>query len=181
MALSPNEALAPAAGVPPAAAAVPRGRPARRDGDDVLVVIGVFKLVKTVVLVALGLAALLGAPEDVARAVAHATRWMGIFSGRELVQRALAKVLSLDERTIHRIGVASLLYAAVFATEGVNLLRKKRWAEWLTIGVTASFVPLEIYELARHPGLGKTFAIALNVLIVAYLVARRVRARGSAA
>lgn len=146
-----------------------------RDSDDVLVVIGVFKLVKMAILIALGVAALVGAPDHLAHAVAHATRWMGTLSGHEIVQRALAKLLALDERTIHRLGLASLIYAAVFATEGINLIRKKRWAEWLTIGVTASFVPLEGYELWRHPGVGKVVAIALNVAIVVFLVARRLR------
>jgi uncharacterized membrane protein (DUF2068 family) len=155
-----------------AASAIPRTR-----GDDVLVVIGIFKLVKAAVLVALGVAALAGLPEHLSHAVVHATRWTGIFSGRELFQRALARVLALDERTIHKLGIASLVYAAVFTTEGVNLLRRKRWAEWLTIGVTASFIPLEGYELVLHPGLGKVAAIALNVAIVVYLVARRLRDR----
>jgi uncharacterized membrane protein (DUF2068 family) len=161
------------------ASAAPRTR-----GDDVLILIGVFKLLKAVVLIALGVAALAGLPEHLSHTVAHATRWTGAFSGRELFQRALARVLALDERTIHKLGIASLVYAAVFTTEGVNLLRRKRWAEWLTIGVTASFIPLEIYELVVHPGLGKVAAIALNVVIVIYLVARRLadhrrRAKGS--
>jgi uncharacterized membrane protein (DUF2068 family) len=152
-------------------------RAARPAGDDLLVAIGVFKLVKTALLVALGAAALAGAPKDLARIVAHTARWTGGLSGHELVQRGLAKLLSLDERTIHRVGLASLAYAAVFATEGINLLRKKRWAEWLTIGVTASFVPLEGYELYRRPSAAKVVAIGLNVLIVAYLVSRRLAER----
>lgn len=151
--------------------------PSSADRDELLVAIGVFKLVKMAVLIALGLAALLGAPEQIAHGLARATHWTGIFSGRAIVQRALAKLLSLDERTIHRIGLASLLYAAIFATEGINLLRKKRWAEWLTIGVTASFVPLELYELVHGPGPAKGLALGLNVAIVAYLVARRLRDR----
>lgn len=146
----------------------------RARGDHVLILIGIFKLVKAVVLIALGVAALANLPEHLSHTVAHATRWTGIFSGRELFQRALARVLALDERTIHKLGIASLVYAAVFTTEGVNLLRRKRWAEWLTIGVTASFVPLEVYELVLHPSLAKVAAIALNIIIVIYLVARRV-------
>jgi uncharacterized membrane protein (DUF2068 family) len=149
----------------------------RARGDDVLILIGVFKLVKAVVLVALGIAALANLPEHLSHAVAHATRWTGIFSGRELFQRGLTRVLALDERTVHKLGIASLIYAAVFTTEGVNLLRRKRWAEWLTIGVTASFVPLEGYELVVHPSKGKIVALALNVVILIYLVARRLADR----
>ena len=42
--------------------------------------------------------------------------------------------------------------------------------------VTASFIPFEIYELARRPGVGKVVAIAINVAIVAYLAWRRAAA-----
>ena len=38
-------------------------------------------------------------------------------------------------------GVAILCSAAEFLVEGVGLLKKRRWAEWLTVGVTASFIP----------------------------------------
>jgi hypothetical protein len=148
-----------------------------RAGTGVLTLIGVFKLVKVAILLTLGILALVEGHDRFTHALAHATRWTGVFSGRELFQRALARVLALDERTIHRIGVASLAYAAVFATEGTGLLLRRRWAEWLTIGVTASFVPLEAYELWRKPHAGRAVALALNLAIVAYLVVRRVRER----
>ncbi|HEV3032898.1 MAG TPA: DUF2127 domain-containing protein [Polyangia bacterium] len=138
--------------------------------------IGVLKLVKTAILLALGVAAFTGAPGHIVHVVARVTHWTGIFSGRAVVQRVLAKVLSLDERTIHRLGVASFCYAAIFATEGTGLLLKRRWAEWLTVVVTGSLVPIEIYELVHGPGVGKLAALVLNVAIVAYL-AWRLRAQ----
>jgi uncharacterized membrane protein (DUF2068 family) len=149
--------------------------PARDDAP--LVVIGVFKLVKAALLVALGVVALAEAPAGVAHTIASFTHWTGALVGHELVQRALARLLALDERTIHRLGVASLVYAAVFATEGVGLVSRRRWAEWLTVFVTGSFVPLEIYELAHRPSFAKVVALVLNLVIVGYLVWRRLAAR----
>jgi uncharacterized membrane protein (DUF2068 family) len=61
-------------------------------------------------------------------------------------------------------------------------LLRKRWAEYLTTGVTASLVPLELYELLEQPSALKAAGIALNVLIVVYLAARlgrRTRASSS--
>src|SRR5262249_47735664 len=60
-----------------------------------------------------------------------------------------------------------------------GLLLKKRWAEWLTVLVTASFVPFEVYEIAQRGGAAKIAALVLNVAIVAYL-GWRVGARLSA-
>jgi len=142
-----------------------------------VVLIGVFKLVKTAVLITLGVMAFTGAPGHLAHVVAHLTRWVGIFSSREVVQRGLAKLFSLDERAVHQLGAVSFCYAAVFATEGTGLLLRRRWAEWLTVGVTGSFIPVEIYELANRPGAAKVAALVLNVAIVAYLVWRRVAER----
>jgi uncharacterized membrane protein (DUF2068 family) len=146
-------------------------------GSGIVAVIGFFKLVKMAILVALGVWAIIGGHEGVAHALARLTHWTGVFSGREVVQRALARVLSLDDREVHRLGVASIGYAVIFAIEGVGLLAKRTWAEWLTVGVTGSFVPLEVYELARHPSPPKAAALVLNVAIVLYLATRRLEAR----
>ena len=149
-------------------------------GNNIVVAIGVFKLVKTAILIVLGLIVLVGGHDDLERGLAHATHWTGVFSGRHVVQRVLARLLSLKEHTLHRLGIASLVYAAVFATEGVGLIRRRSWAEWLTVGVTASFVPLEIYELVHLPSRGKAVALLVNLAILAYLVVRRLTARAAA-
>jgi uncharacterized membrane protein (DUF2068 family) len=138
--------------------------------------IGVFKLVKASVLAPLGVAALMGLPEPLVRSVVRVLRWTGALSGHHAVRATFAHVLSMNDHTLHEIGVACLGYAAVFLVEGVGLLRRRRWAEWLTVIVTASFIPFEIYELVHRPGVGKAIAIALNAAIVAYLVWLRVRA-----
>jgi uncharacterized membrane protein (DUF2068 family) len=91
----------------------------------------------------------------------------------------LSRFLALDLRDLREIGAAFIAYAAVFVVEGVGLLRRRRWAEWLTVIVTASFIPFEIYELARRPGVAKVIALALNVAIAAYLAWRRMRDRAA--
>ncbi len=95
----------------------------RREG--VVVAIGVFRLVKAALLVALGVAGLVEMPQDVARIAERAVTWMGIRPGHEIVQRALVGIASLDERTVHRLGVASLCYAIVFLVEGTGLVLQK--------------------------------------------------------
>ena len=58
----------------------------------------------------------------------------------------------------------------IFVTEGIGLFFKQRWAEYLTVGVTASFIPVEIIESIRHFGPLKLVLLAVNLLIVASLV-----------
>ena len=64
----------------------------------------------------------------------------------------------------------TLAYAAVFATEGIGLWMRKRWAEWLTIIITGSLIPLEIWELSMRPTFGKASVFVVNVAIVWYLI-----------
>jgi uncharacterized membrane protein (DUF2068 family) len=59
--------------------------------------------------------------------------------------------------------------AALFLVEGLGLLARKRWAEYFTIGITGSFIPLEVYEMAHHLTAARLLGAALNVAAVAYL------------
>jgi uncharacterized membrane protein (DUF2068 family) len=45
---------------------------------------------------------------------------------------------------------------------------------WFTVIITGSFLPVEIYELARHPGSGKVLVMVINLALVWYLI-RRIR------
>jgi uncharacterized membrane protein (DUF2068 family) len=47
--------------------------------------------------------------------------------------------------------------------EGVDLWRRRRWAEYLSIIATASFIPLEIYDLKKEVSASKVGALVLNV------------------
>jgi uncharacterized membrane protein (DUF2068 family) len=138
-----------------------------RRGDRLVVAIGAFKLVKCALLLALGLGWLF----EVERGGTwiSTAKWTGALAGHRAVQAVVARVAALDNQEARELALAALLYAAVFAVEGIGLILRKRWAEWLTVIVTGSFIPFEIYELVRHGGVGKVVALALNVAIVAYL------------
>jgi uncharacterized membrane protein (DUF2068 family) len=149
----------------------------KRSPDRLVVLIGLFKLVKAALLVTVGVVGLTTGPESLARAAERAARWLGGLPGQHTLHRTADKLWSLDGPRAHRLSALALAYAAVFVVEGVGLVRKKHWAEWLTVAVTASFIPLEIYEIAAHFGPGKLVALVLNVLIVIYLVRVRLRDR----
>jgi uncharacterized membrane protein (DUF2068 family) len=68
------------------------------------------------------------------------------------------------------VGAAVLGYAAVEGIEAVGLWLQKRWAEYLTFLVTASFLPLEVYELIHKFTPFKVLALIINLAIVAYLL-----------
>jgi uncharacterized membrane protein (DUF2068 family) len=77
---------------------------------------------------------------------------------------------SLQSDTIKLVGAVFALYAVVEGVEAWGLWYQKRWAEYLTFLVTASLLPLEIYELAHRLTFFKALAFVINVAVVAYLL-----------
>jgi len=88
----------------------------------------------------------------------------------EVVTSVLVWFSGLSESKIHALRFVTLTYAAVFAVEGVGLWMRKRWAEWLTCIITASLIPLEVWEFFFRPNLGKAAVVVANAAIVIYLV-----------
>jgi uncharacterized membrane protein (DUF2068 family) len=75
------------------------------------------------------------------------------------------------------VGIVALVYAAIFATEGIGLWMRKHWAEWFTVIATGSFVPVELYECIVRFGWLKFAVMVANILIVIYLVRIALRPR----
>ena len=125
--------------------------------------IGVFKLIKSAALFLVAIGVFTGAVRHLIDETQPSNHHL-----REL----LAKVSNTSPRTLELIGAATLFYAALFFVEGVGLLAKKTWAEYFTTIITASFIPLEVYEMVERESWLKGAVIAVNVAIIIYLAIR---------
>jgi uncharacterized membrane protein (DUF2068 family) len=158
-----------------------RGRPLR--DRIVLRLIAVDRALHCLVLVALGVAVLAFA--------AHRTQLRAGFYriatdlqagvGGGPVTRAhtgilheLDRLFALDSGRLHLLAAAALVYGAVEGIEAVGLWWERRWAEYLTLIVTASFLPIEVREMTIRLSWFKVTAFVVNVAVVVYLlVAKR--------
>jgi uncharacterized membrane protein (DUF2068 family) len=52
-----------------------------------------------------------------------------------------------------------------------------RWAEWMAVFTTSGFIPLEIYEVFKHPHLIRLTVTVVNIAMVVYLVRELIRLR----
>jgi uncharacterized membrane protein (DUF2068 family) len=93
-------------------------------------------------------------------------------SGQQIVRQVIEFLTNLSPTKVRALGLVALFYAALFATEGIGLWREKRWAEYLTVIATGSLIPLEIWEVSRHPTPIRFTVLAVNVAVVAYLIVR---------
>jgi uncharacterized membrane protein (DUF2068 family) len=142
----------------------------------VLILIGIFKLFKALLLIVVGIGAIKFLHKDVAGTLMHWTQVLRVDPDSRIVHGMLVRVLRVTPKELKELSVGTFLYAGLFATEGLGLLLRKRWAEYFTIITTSGLIPLEIFEMARHFTVTKLVVGLVNVLIVWYLVAR-VRSR----
>ena len=139
-------------------------------GDATLWLIGGFKLIKGLLLVAVALTALNLLHKDIGDVSDTWVARLHLDVDNRYVDGALSKLLSLDDRKLKAISAGTFFYAALLLTEGVGLLLRRRWAEYFTVIVTGSFIPLELYELARHVTVTRLCVIGINAAVVWYLV-----------
>jgi uncharacterized membrane protein (DUF2068 family) len=79
---------------------------------------------------------------------------------------------ALTTRRLYFTAAAIALDALLSAVEGWCLRRGYRWAPWLVVGASASLMPFEVVQIARRPHVGRFVILAVNAVIVVYLVRR---------
>jgi uncharacterized membrane protein (DUF2068 family) len=152
-----------------------RGRPLR--DKIVLRLIAINRAVHFVVLGLLGLAILIFAAHRASfrdrfyRIVADLQG--GVAGSGHVHHGALGeidKAFTLQSSRLHLFATIILVYSAVEGIEAVGLWYQRRWAEYLTFLVTASLLPLEVYEIVTRLSPLKIVAFVINVAVVAYLL-----------
>ena len=154
----------------------PGSRQSSKSSSTILVLIGAFKLLKALLLIVVGIGAFRLLHKDLASTVVHWTNMLRVDPDNRFVHRFLVRILRVTPKQLRELSLGTFLYAGLFATEGVGLLLRKRWAEYFTIVTTGGLIPLELYELAHHFTTAKLVVLILNLMIVGYLVGR-VRSR----
>ena len=144
----------------------------RKRSSRVIILIGLFKLAKAALLIGLAVGAHHLLHRDMQQAVENFTRKIQVDPDNRIVHAILARVAHLDERRLRAISLGTFVYGALFAVEGVGLLMRKRWAEYLTVITTALLLPLEIYEIIHRVTAMKIAVLIGNVFIVVYLIAQ---------
>ena len=140
--------------------------------DKILALIAIFKLLKSILLLGAGVAALQILRPRVSEAIQDWADTVSFRIENDVAQRLLASIAQLTPRRAAALGLAAFAYGALFAVEGVGLWLGRRWAEYLTVIATGSLIPFEIYEMVRKLSPPRLIALILNVAVVIYLIYR---------
>ena len=137
-----------------------------------LILIALMKLLKAAALIAIGIGAIRLLHKDLEATVRHWVEVLRMDPDSRYLHGLLERVFRVTPKQLKALSVGTFFYAGLFLAEGVGLLRRKRWAEWLTIVSTALLMPFEAFELAARFTITRLVVLIVNGLIVAYLVAR---------
>ncbi len=148
-----------------------RDRPTNRTALG-LRAIGIYKLAKAVVFVAAGIYVTRLVPGDAVGGLLRFAARLRLDPENRLVQSAIARLAGVNERHLDAIGLGVVVYGLLYAVEGVGLILKRRWAEWIVVASTSLLVPFEGYEVFQRPGFLRIGVLLVNLLIVAFLVFR---------
>src|ERR1700687_4399468 len=135
-----------------------------------LYLIAAFKIFKGLALLAVGIGALKLLHRDSAEIVQHWIDLLRVDPDNRYIHKLIEKIHLMDSRKLRQISAGTFFYSALLLTEGIGLALRKRWAEYFTVFVTASSIPLEIYELAKKPDWARVLVLAINVAVVVYLI-----------
>lgn len=146
--------------------------PKPSSGGLLLRTIAIFKFVKAALLIAAGIGAMHLVNKDFAEFADRLVARYHLNPGNRFVAHALSRAANVTPRRLHEIGAVAFIYAALFLLEGIGLWSLKRWGEWVTVIITGSLLPFEIYELCLRPSVPKAAVLAINAAVFAYLINR---------
>jgi uncharacterized membrane protein (DUF2068 family) len=136
----------------------------------VLRTIALYKLVKVILLLAVAYGELRLRDASLAAKLLSWAQARPYGLEHRVVTQLLEWFSGLSVSRIHALRIVTLAYAAVFAVEGIGLWMQKRWAEWLTVIITSSLIPLETWEIVSRPTIGKALILVGNIAVVAVLI-----------
>jgi uncharacterized membrane protein (DUF2068 family) len=139
-----------------------------------LEIIAAFKFVQAFALILAGLGTFGLMNPRVSDAAGDWLEGLAVGNGQRFAVAAAARILPIFNAATPRhfaaFGLGALLYATVFLVEGVGLWRGKKWAEYLTIGVTASLLPVEVMALVHRVTLVRIATLVINTVVIVYLL-----------
>jgi uncharacterized membrane protein (DUF2068 family) len=141
-----------------------------------LILIGVWKLVEALALLAVAIGLLRYLHRDISGPILHLVHVFRMDPDNRYIHKFLTRVLAISPKQIRELSLGSFVYAVLRLIEGVGLVLRKRWAEYLVVVVTGIFIPLEAYELFHRFTPIRCGVLLVNLGVVVYL-ARNLRKR----
>ena len=136
--------------------------------------IAVFKLIKGLALLSVGVAVHMLANKDLIKEAQSWADFLRVDPHNHYLNLLIERLTNVDPHKLRELSLGTFIYSSLFFTEGIGLALRKRWAEFLTIVSTAGLIPFEVMVLYHHPTFTRVFLLMVNIAVVVYLI-REVR------
>lgn len=135
-----------------------------------LVLIATYKGLQALLFVAVGVGALRLLHKDIDDVLSQLASALRFNPESRFINFLLDKATLVNDPLLRRIGAVAFSYAALSLAEGIGLYLEKAWGEILTLAITASFLPWEIFEIFRRLTLVRVGLLVINFLVFLYLL-----------
>jgi uncharacterized membrane protein (DUF2068 family) len=142
----------------------------RASHDRLLLLIAFYKFLHALFFFAIGIGAHRLLHKNIADQIDLFARHLRFNPESRLVIFLLSKSSLINGRVLERISLVAFCYATLTLVEGIGLYLEKTWGEFLTLAITASFLPWEILEIFRHITWVRVGLLTINILVFAYLL-----------
>lgn len=135
-----------------------------------LAAIALFKLMKGILLLLVGLGLLKLMHADIATLFSRLIEALHLNADSRIIHALVLKVDALQPHRVLVAGLVSLGYAGMLLLEGIGLWLERSWAAYLTVISTSLLLPFELYEVIDRVSLLRVGVLVLNLVIVLYLL-----------
>lgn len=142
----------------------------REDHANGLLLVGLFKLTKFVFFAAVGVGALHLIHKNLGDEVLRLTEALRLGPESPIVSFLLDKADLIDHHQLRQASLFAFLYSGLCLIEGTGLMMRRVWAEYFTVTLTVLGLPWEAYELLMRFTWLKVGVMAVNVLVLLYLL-----------
>lgn len=133
------------------------------------------KLLKGLLFVTLAIVAYTLSDNDLPYEYQNLLHHLRLNPERKFWANLAVQVGHLTERRVVLTAIGTLIYSMFSLVEGVGLIFRVSWAGWMAIGESGFFIPIELYEIRQHFSWTVLIILAINILIVWYLLENRHR------
>ena len=134
-----------------------------------LMLIALYKALQALLFIGLGVAVLNLRHKDLDEIIGHLGDFLRSPESR-FVNFLYDRAPLINDPLLRRIGALAFSYAGLSLAEGIGLFLEKAWGEYLTLAITASFLPLEIFEIVHRLTWVRVGLLVVNCLVFLYLL-----------
>jgi uncharacterized membrane protein (DUF2068 family) len=141
-----------------------------RSHNQWLLLIAAFKFAQALLFVAIGVGARRLLHKDLGDELYALADHLRFNPESRFVNFVLEKATLVHDAQLRRIGFVAFCYAGLGIAEGIGLYLEKMWGEFLTLAITVSFLPWEIFEVYRRITWPRISLLTINILVFLYLL-----------